>query len=137
MKPRLYGLAHAPRNPPNWRTLLEGLCQPPNADLARLLGVSVRTIERYNKTDAAPRAVRLALFWLTPYGRDAVHTQAHNDARTMAGYVDSLERHIRDLEALIEHMRRVGHFGAANDPTSLASSPGATTLPRQIKPLTL
>lgn len=135
MKPRLYGLAHAPRNPPSWRTLVESLCEPTHADLARVLGVSVRTIERYNATDKAPRAVRLALFWITPYGRNAIHTQAHNDATLLASYVDSLERHVQDLEALIEHMRRIGHFGAANDPTSLASRPDATTLPRRLNPL--
>jgi hypothetical protein len=58
--------------------------------LAKHLGVSTRTIKRWRSRGHAPRAVLLALFWETTWGRSAVNCQAENAARTYAGYARCL-----------------------------------------------
>ena len=90
MKIQLHSIHHAPANLPFWPTLMDDLCNPPPDQVARVLGKSPRTIHRYNATGCAPRVVCLAVFWLTRWGRSAVHAQAHNDAVTMAGLANSL-----------------------------------------------
>ena len=97
MKVQLHSIEQAPRQVPDWRLLMDDLCQPPPARVARALGLGLRTVQRYNRTGAAPRVVCLAVFWLTSWGRNAVHTQAHNDAALLAGYVGSLRRELDDL----------------------------------------
>lgn len=90
MKIQLHSIHHAPTSLPYWHTLMDDLCNPPPDQVARVLGKSPRTIWRYNKTGFAPRVVCLAVFWLTSWGRNAVHTQAQNDATAMAGLANSL-----------------------------------------------
>lgn len=116
MKVQLHSIEQAPRQVPDWRLLMDDLCQPPPARVARALGLGLRTVQRYNRTGAAPRVVCLAVFWLTSWGRNAVHTQAHNDAALLAGYVGSLRRELDDLRGQLEHLRRIGDFGSANEP---------------------
>lgn len=66
---QLSSIAHAPRTLPIWPVLLDDLCQPPPEGVAHALGLSLRSIQRYNATGHAPRAVCLAVFWLTSWGR--------------------------------------------------------------------
>ena len=89
MKIQLHSIDHAPRHLPYWQTLMDDLCQPSPHEVAKVLGLSERTVYRYNATGFAPRVVCLAVFWLTSWGRNAVHTQAHNDAVMMAGPAQS------------------------------------------------
>ncbi|HMN77300.1 MAG TPA: hypothetical protein PKC97_14635 [Burkholderiaceae bacterium] len=116
MKVQLHSIEQAPHQVPDWHLLMDDLCQPPPARVARVLELGQRTIQRYNRTGKAPRAVLLALFWLTRWGRSAVHTQAHNDAVLLAGYVESLRRELDELRSQVEHLRRIGDFGSANEP---------------------
>ena len=46
--------------------------------IARLLGVTPATVRRYLRTENAPRAVMLALFWESQWGRSAANAEAHN-----------------------------------------------------------
>lgn len=48
------------------------------AQIARHLGITIRTLQRYLATDSAPRAVMLALFWETRWGRSAADVEAAN-----------------------------------------------------------
>lgn len=124
MKFQLNSIDHAPGMLPYWPQLLDDLCNPPPDQVAKVLGLSVRTVRRYNATGCAPRVVCLAVFWLTRWGRNTIHTQAHNDAVLAVGYVRSLCEQIEALRGDIEHLERIGHFGAANEPHLLP--PGAT-----------
>lgn len=81
-----------------------------------MLGLTKRTVQRYNATGEAPRAVCLAVFWLTSWGRNQVHTQAHNDAQILQGYVDGLRRQVDALQTQVVYLERIGDFGAANQP---------------------
>jgi hypothetical protein len=116
MKIQLHSIEHAPSTVPYWHTLMEDLCNPPADRVARVLGLSRRSIQRYNSSGYAPRCVCLAVFWLTSWGRATVHAQAHNDAVLMVGYVDGLRSQVESLESKVAHLLRVGDFGAANEP---------------------
>ena len=76
MTPQLYSIEHVPLHLPYWRTMMDDLCNPTPAAIAQVLGLGLRTVERYNATGHAPRHVCLAVFWLTSWGRSAVHAQA-------------------------------------------------------------
>lgn len=120
---QLYSIDQAPKYVPMWPALMDELCSPRPTRVARVLGISPRTVRRYNRTGQAPRAICLALFWLTSWGRSQVHTQAHNDALLAVAYTRSLCERIEHLEAHIEHLVTIGHFGAANEPLRMPPGP--------------
>lgn len=115
MTPQLFSIDHAPARLPIWHAILDDLGNPPAARVARVLGVGKRTVHRYNQIGRAPRVASLALFWLTRWGRSAVHTQATNDAILACGYVAGLEREVQRLEANVRQLARLS-TGAANHP---------------------
>lgn len=86
---------------------------------ARHLGISVRTLQQYKRTGAAPRAVMLALFWETRWGRSAADTEAANWAAVQYRRAASAERRnaalLRQIEVLEGELARAGS-GAANGP---------------------
>ena len=84
---RLFSIDHLPSWVPIWQLIREDLGDPSAARIARALDLGVRTVQRYNQTGYAPKSVSLALFWLTRWGRSAIHTQATNDAIVACGYV--------------------------------------------------
>ena len=116
MKLQLHSIEQAPSSVPIWQLLMDDLCQPPPARVARVLGLGVRTVQRYNATGYAPRHVCLAVFWLTSWGRQSVHAQAHNDAVLMVGYVNGLRSQVDALEGHVSHLMSIGDFGCANQP---------------------
>jgi predicted DNA-binding transcriptional regulator AlpA len=105
MEPRLFSIEQAPRGIPAWEQIIEDLGQPPPERIARVLGVSRSTIYRWASDGQGPRVACLALFWLTRWGRSAVHTQATNDAmmavqlaRSLTEERDRLKRLSSSLE---------------------------------------
>lgn len=116
MEIRLQSIEHGPSSLPIWQTILDDLGRPPVGRIARVLGLSARTVYRYNQTGEAPRVVLLALFWLTSWGRSSVYTQAWNDAQLALSYVSSLRSQVARLEAELAHVAALGQSGAANDP---------------------
>lgn len=66
---------------------------------AKVLKVSERTIYNWMKSSKEPYAPRLALFWLTSYGYNIIHTAAHNDACRFAALARSRADYIKKLEA--------------------------------------
>lgn len=109
--------------------------------VARHLGITLQTLKKYMKADGAPRAVLLAIFWETRWGRSAADTEAANwgamyyrqakgferEAETLkksfanleqelrAGFgreIDTLKRHIFLLEKELEF----AGSGASNSP---------------------
>lgn len=125
----LGSIHHTPPTVPSWPQLLDALRQPPAAVVARTLGLSLRTVRRYNRSGRAPRTVRLALFWLTHWGRSLVEAQAVNDARLAVAYLDALKRRVAELEDAVRYLQALNASGAANDPLS-----GAPQAPRRRGP---
>lgn len=116
MSIQLYGIEHPPVGLPIWQTLIDDLANPAPARVARVLGISERSVYRYNQTGVAPRVANLALFWLTRWGRSSVHAQATNDAIVAVGYAECLRKRVIEFEHDVGRLRALGHFGAANDP---------------------
>jgi hypothetical protein len=58
--------------------------------IAKHLEVSTRTVKRWRSKDHAPRAVLLAFFWETRWGRLTINCAAENDAKMYAGYARCL-----------------------------------------------
>ena len=122
MEMQLFRLDNAPRSLPIWQLVLEDLGCPPAHRVARTLGVSERTVYRWNQAGCAPRMALLALFWLTRWGRSEVDTRATNDAILAVSYVRSLTDRVRQLEVELQHVLAISDTGAANGP--LLGAPG-------------
>lgn len=108
---------------PDLNTMLADLGNPNVRQLGRALGVSPATAARWIKAGEAPRPAMLALFWLTRWGVSQIHCQAHNDAlqqaQLAACYRNQLEEastRLMEAQAKLDHLGRIGDFGAANDP---------------------
>lgn len=115
---QLYSINHAPRSLPIWEVLLEDLGHPSPHRVAKVLGVGVSTVYRWNSSGRVPRSAQLALFWLTRWGRHMVHSQATSDAMVACGYVDSLRAEVQRLERNVRHLAALSN-GAANDAVRL------------------
>lgn len=105
-----------PKNVPPLSVLLADIGNPCAQALAGALGVSPRTVQRWIATDDAPLSCRLALFYLTRWGRSQVNAQAENDAQIfrtshLIAQADAARR-TRDVQRLLA----TGDFGTANDP---------------------
>lgn len=99
--------------------------QASRADVARHLGISTRTLNAYAGSDHAPRAIKVALFVESGYGRQQINASAHNDAVMWAGMADCLRREVATLQARVAYLERVGDFGAANAPSGSAAAAAA------------
>lgn len=105
-----------PRSWPTLSVMLDELGNPPAAVLARSFGVSVGTVKRWLRDDRAPRAVQLAVYWLTSWGRQEVHAEAEQAARLHAALYEALRRENLALSARIAYLEKVGDFGSVNAP---------------------
>lgn len=118
MKLTFSSIEKAPRTLPVWQMLISDLGDPPAERVARVLGVGVRTVYRWNRTGAAPRAACLALYWLTRWGRSEVHCQAVNDATLAVQYVAALKAELARTELRLQHVLAVAFPvpGAGGEP---------------------
>ena len=80
MTPQLLSIEQSPRSVPAWELIIDDLGRPPAERIATVLGVSRSTVYLCQQAGSGPRIACLALFWLTRWGRSAVHPQATNDA---------------------------------------------------------
>ena len=113
---QLYSIEQAPASLPLWQLIMEDLNHPPPRRVARVLGISERTVYRYNSLGDAPRPCLMSLYWLTRWGRSSVHAQATNDAIVACGYVSALRSQVQRLEGQVAHLLALGQSGAANQP---------------------
>lgn len=127
-------LNRLPRRYPSLRELLEDIGNPHPQKVAKALGVSERTLRRWLAKGDAPKPAMFSLFWLTSWGQAAVHCEAHNSALMHAQMAASLRRRVAELEAQIDELRRIGDFGAANDPLTDAPRPAGRPIPLYRRP---
>lgn len=106
----------APGQTPSIETLLADLPTSDARLIARHLGVTARTLDRWRRTGNAPRLAHLALFWETRWGLSVAHCDAVNGERVALGLARALERECAMLRARIAYLEEVGDFGAANSP---------------------
>lgn len=126
------GLHHIPKHPPPLSQILADLGRPAPRVWARAVGVSERTARRWEAADAAPRAVLLALFWVTRWGYSEVISMAGYELDLARGLAAAYQRENSALQARIAHLQLIGNFGASNDPLSNLTHglrPGPRSLP--------
>jgi len=112
-----FSLQRAPSYLPNWQLILDDLGRPTAERIAKVLGISERTVRRWSATGRPPKWACLALFWLTRWGHSQVHTQATNDAALYASLARALQDERRALQHQIHRLLRLGDFSQVNDPT--------------------
>jgi len=74
--------------------------------ISSYLGISVRTLERYRNTGHAPRAVQMALFWETKWGRSLANADAMNEAMYMRGVAQTLTDQLAESRKQIAVLER-------------------------------
>lgn len=107
-----------PKHFPSWSQMVDALGSPAPAQLAKWLGVSERTIWNYTRADQAPRAVMLALFWLTPWGHDSVDSDRENLVRVLQSLTRAQGQEMAGLRQRIAYLEGIGGFGSANEPVA-------------------
>ena len=105
----LYTVDRAPKTLPVWQLILTDLGNPNPIRVAKVLGVGLRTVYRWNASGSAPRAACMALFWLTRWGRSEVDAAAVNDARLACALVTALENQVRELRLQVDSTIRVSN----------------------------
>ena len=120
--------SEAPKHLPPLAALIEDLGNPSAIVLAKHLGVSKRSVQRWLLTATAPRPVLLALFWDTRCGRAAVECRAVNDARLQAALARCHRDEARARLVEIEHLLSVGNFGSANQPLMTVDAPALVAM---------
>jgi hypothetical protein len=83
-------------------------------NIARHLGVSLRTLQRYQASGNAPRAVYLALWFESRWGLSTLNAQAVNEAQHARAWVASLERECERLRGVIRVLENAQGQAAAN-----------------------
>lgn len=109
-------LNRMPRRMPELATMLADIGNPSPEAVARALGVSTRSVQRWIAKEAAPRPVMVAIFWLTRWGMSSVNAEAVNLAALRSGEANVMRRKVEDLERKLVHLAKIADFSAANSP---------------------
>ena len=109
--PSLAGLPHIV-------TMLDDIHATP-AQLARHLDIKESTLATYRRRGGAPRAVMLALFWDTKWGRSAADVDSFNHATYAVSEARALREHLGRMAGIIwqlENERESSSVTASNSP---------------------
>ena len=106
----------APLTMPTLSMILADIGHPTPRAVATLLGVDHRTVRRWIAAGQAPRAVMLALFWLTRWGRSQVDCQATNECLHALATLAATRSVLLATKTQNAHLMRVGVFGSSNLP---------------------
>ena len=110
--------APRPAQLPHLHSLLDNIGRN-DADLAKFLYISPRTLGSYRSKGQAPRVVMLALFWETVWGQSAANCHAVNNARLNFTKNVMLQRQIQQMQKQIDRLQTEldkSATGAANSP---------------------
>lgn len=113
-----------PTHTPPLRELLEDCGSPTAVAVARALDVTPRTVFRWIEAGDAPRAARLALFWITPYGWSAHESEARRRLADWRALADARRLELDALQARFDRFARLADFGSANSPGWRDGDPG-------------
>jgi predicted transcriptional regulator len=90
------------------------------AQIARHLGLTPATVQKYLREDQAPRAVMLALFWESRWGRSTADCEAANFGQVHYAHAQCLKEKVQVLQeqiGLLEaQLGQQDGGGAANGP---------------------
>lgn len=97
--------------------LLDDIGAPSADELAGALGVTARTVRRWQLDGHAPLPVQLALYPLTRWGMHHAHAEAHREAQLAIGLANSLADANKRLERELRRLQALNRTGAANQPS--------------------
>lgn len=123
----------APFQLPPLSLLLDDMPTRCTRSIARHLGISERTLKRYQDKDQAPRALMLALFWESRWGLSILDCEAVNRDRVRQGLIGALQLEGQQLRATVARLLELGDFGAANAPLWGANFEGAGNGPAAMR----
>lgn len=106
----------APRHIPALSQVLPDLGNPSAREIANYLGITERTVYGWKAADTAPRAVLLALFWESSYGRSALDAELFNSAALYRNLSESLNHEAQKLRTRIAWLEKNGRFDCSNQP---------------------
>lgn len=83
-------------------------------ELAEEMGKHQNRLSEWKRGAAKP--VLFSLWWLTRWGMSALEAEQFNRAQLSHQLAQAYSRELEQLKQQIEHLQRIGTFGAANDP---------------------
>jgi hypothetical protein len=98
-------LNRLPKYPGTWPEILADVGNPNAAKIAAALGVSRRTVDRWNDTEA-PKIARLSLWWLSREGHSVWDCEMAARTQLAIGTNEALWREVRQLREQIAMMTR-------------------------------
>lgn len=107
---------------PQFSTMLDDIPATP-AQVAAHLEIRPSTLATYKRTNSAPRAIALALFWETRWGRSAADCEAANAVQVHQGYALSLKDHVQRLSGIIWTLEQELALTAAQSEGRAANGP--------------
>lgn len=111
------------RELPSFMQMLEDLRVKRPEELAEAMDVHPKTVRRWLDSQAAPKPVLLALYWLTRWGSASRDAELFNRAQVYQGLAEAQGRELKALKARVAHLSRLGDFSSANDPAIGAIGP--------------
>ncbi len=112
-------LSHLPRHVPPAPVLLADLGHPTAAEIAKALGVSVRTVWRWQAGDW-PRCAQLALFYCSRWGWSQTDSEARFRVSLAEQHVEALAAELATARAQLVTAVDLANTGAANAPVMIA-----------------
>ena len=82
--------------------------------VAKFLDVSERTVWRWLATGKVPRAIILALYWETQYGKSLIDSDQVNEIRLLYRNVSILQEQYQRAKDIVTGLRRL-NAGTANE----------------------
>lgn len=110
-----------PTQTPSLSVLLDDIGNPPDSAIAKAFAVSPGNVAEWRSNDHAPRAVLLALFWITRWGQSAVDCEARNIAELRSAEASAWKREAERIRHELARVLALGNFGSANDPSTLTA----------------
>lgn len=104
-------LRRLPRDLPPPALLLADLCNPAPREIARHLGLSERTVWRY-QADGWPRCAHLALFYASSWGWSMVDCDAHRAVTLYRDLARSHQAERDDVRAQLQALQAPGLLAA-------------------------
>lgn len=115
-------LSLLPQELPPLRQLLDNIGRPGAHELAKAFEVPERTAASWVRKGSAPRAVLLALFWVSDWGRTAADSESHSLAKMRGTRVPVLQGEADRLRGELARVLTHARFETANDPTMVVTA---------------
>ncbi len=106
----------APQHIHNLQLLFADLPCQDEERIAKHLGLAADTVRRYRRTGRAPRAVALALFWETQWGRNVLDVDQVNTERLRMNALAAARQELATLRRQVARLLPLAQLGSANDP---------------------